>query len=380
MAQRIRVLLLIPHLGGGGAEQVTALLARGLCPEKYDVHLGLATRSVVPAEVLQRVTVHTIGAGRVRFAAMRLIRLVWRLRPNVVLSGMAHLNFLVLLLRPFLPHATRVIVRQNGTVSSAVAADRRPRLTLMLYRALYRRSDRVICQSKAMAEDLAAALEIAPERLVVLPNPLDFARIRAAGNGPSLWHGAGPHLLAVGRLAPEKGFDLLLEAFAAVRLQFPAADLTIAGEGCERRALENLARRLRLDSAVRFAGHVEEPYRFYPGATLFVLSSGREGMPNALLEAAAGELPLVATPASGGVVDFLADCTGAWSASEVSVAALTEALLKALRALDEGQRFKRECLKRYEGAIDEYEALLDETAGLGIEAGILGDFRRVENY
>lgn len=339
MAHRIRVLLLIPHLGGGGAEQVTALLARGLSPVKYDLHLGLVTQADFPTDMPSRLTVHTMGARRVRQAAVPLIRLVRRVQPNVVLSGMAHLNFLVLLLRPFFPRQTRVLVRQNATVSSSLAVARRPFVTRLLYRLLYCHSDRVICQSSAMAGDLADQLGIAPENLVVLPNPVDLDRIRAARGGPSLWTGPGPHLLALGRLASEKGFDLLLASLASVREKFPHADLVIAGEGSQRTPLQAQAATLGLTAAVRFVGRVEDPWHFFPGATLFVLSSRHEGMPNALLEAAAGGLPLVATPASGGVVDLLSELPGAWLASSASAPALSEALLRALRELEPGQRF-----------------------------------------
>lgn len=362
MTQRIRVLLLIPHLGGGGAEQVTALLARGLDPEKFDVHLGLATRSTIPNDLPGTVTVHALAAGRVRSAAWPLMRLVRRLRPAVVLSGMAHLNFLVLLLRPFFPRTTRILVRQNATVSSALAAGATPRLTRMLYRLLYRRADCVICQSEAMAGDLAALVSVGREQIAVLHNPLDLDRIGAAHNGPNLWPGPGPHLLAVGRLAPEKGFDLLLDAFALLRTEFPSAELAIAGEGPLRGALEAQARHLGLGTAVQFPGYVDNPWRFFPGATLFVLSSRHEGMANALLEAAAGGLPLVALPASGGVVELLRSCPGAWLAESISTTALAAALRETLHTLDAGQRFERECLQRNANAIASYEELLRDTA------------------
>ena len=67
------------------------------------------------------------------------------------------------------------------------------------------------------------------KQLIVLPNPVDLEGICAASTAPSARIGPGPHLLAVGRLVREKGFDLLIEAFAAVRERFPGADLIIAG-------------------------------------------------------------------------------------------------------------------------------------------------------
>ena len=84
-------------------------------------------------------------------------------------SDLAHLNFLVLLLRPFFPSGTRVLVRQNGTVSAALAFGDLPSYTRLLYRLLYRRADRVICQSQAMADDLAREAWVAAVRLTVCP-------------------------------------------------------------------------------------------------------------------------------------------------------------------------------------------------------------------
>jgi glycosyltransferase involved in cell wall biosynthesis len=252
---------------------------------------------------------------------------------------MAHLNFLVLMLRPFFPKSTRVLVRQNGTVSSALADGRAPRYTRLLYRLLYRRADRVICQSRAMAVDMAGELELGAQQIAVLPNPIDFAGIRAARNGPDQWTGAGPHLLAVGRLSREKGFDLLLQAFVCVQHQFPHADLLIAGAGAEEASLKAQCRSLGLERAVNFAGHLEQPYACFPGATLFVLSSRHEGMPNSLLEAAAAGLPIVALPSSGGVVDLLRHRPDAWLATEISAAALADSLNSALQALHPRQQF-----------------------------------------
>src|ERR1035441_8589944 len=112
MARRTRILLLLSHLGGGGAEHVMALLARGLSQEKYEVHLGLVRQSEGSGESLPTwVSVHALHAGRARAAAFPLLRLIWRLRPAVVLSGAAEVSFLVLLLRPLFPPNTSLARR-----------------------------------------------------------------------------------------------------------------------------------------------------------------------------------------------------------------------------------------------------------------------------
>ena len=346
MGQSLRVLVIVPHLGGGGAERVAALVAGGLSKEKYEVHLVLAAQANRAIESLPpAVAVHTLGARRVRSAAIPLVRLVRRIRPDVILSGAAHLNFLVLLLRPLFPRKTRVLVRQDATVSSVLAFGSLPWYTSLLYRSLYCRADQVICPSRAMADDLARELRLGKERIAVLANPVDLEALRATGRetneAQASWIGPGPHLLAVGRLAREKGFDLLLEALVTVREQFPRADMIIAGAGPEEEALKAQCRLLGLEGVVRLPGYVQRPYIFYAGASLFVLSSRYEGMPNALLEAAAGGLPIVATPASGGIVDMLRNRQKSWLTPEITTASLASTLLKSLEELNAGQRFHR---------------------------------------
>src|SRR4051794_7146399 len=370
MAERPKVLLLIPHLGGGGAERVTALLARGLSAEKYELHLGLITEPVpatrlVPATGLVPawVTVHPLGAPRVRSAALALVRLVRRLQPDLILSGMAHLNFLILLLRPLFPRKTCVVVRQNAMVSGDLGSGVVPRHTGLLYRLLYPVADRIICQTKAMAADLVARSGVGEAQVEVLANPIDADGIRSVRTeAAQALQGVGPHLLAVGRLSREKGFDLLVQAFASLRLKYPVAGLTIVGSGPELAALTELCTSLRLEEHVRFAGYDPHPERFYPGATVFVLPSRREGLPNALLEAAAGGLPLVALPASEGVVNLLTGKHGAWLGTEVSAGALTRVLLGALSSIGPGQRFAHGWVEpfRMDCAIQGYERLIDE--------------------
>ena len=354
MTIRSTILLVIPHLGGGGAERVFAHLAGGLNPERFDIHLALVTqRDVGGFHLPAWVTVHGIGARRVRAGWWGLLRLVWRLKPRVILSGMAHLNMLLLMLRPLFPRGTRILVRQNGCVLAGGS--------ISAYRKLYPKADAVVCQTAAMERDLARLAGV-QRNLRVLPNPVDLEETRAAMSGPSLWSGPGPHLLAVGRLAPEKGFDLLVQAFAKVRERFPSADLTIVGEGRERRALEMLTWLLGVRGAVRLVGHVQQPAAWFKGATAFVLSSRHEALPNAVLEAAAAGLPIVATTASEGLLDLMRGDPGVWIANEASSEAIAAALGEALEQVTPGGQFAHEWVDTFskERAIAAYEACIDE--------------------
>jgi len=160
---------------------------------------------------------------------------------------------------------------------------------------VWTRAAGVLVQSDTGRADLLAELErVAPERvpgvrgkLAVVENGLDLP---AASPVPH----AGP-VLSVGRLIPDKGMDVVIEACAATKRA-----LVIAGSGPERAALE--ARAAALGADVRFAGFVgrAELAALYQQASVAVLAARRgEGLPNVLLEAMAHGRPVIATPCAG---------------------------------------------------------------------------------
>ncbi|GAA0309521.1 glycosyltransferase [Rhodovulum strictum] len=100
---------------------------------------------------------------------------------------------------------------------------------------------------------------------------------------------------ASGRFVPHKGFDVLIRAIA----RLPGAWLWLLGEGEQRQALEDLARKLGLADRVRFTGWVAEPIHFIAAADAFVMPSRHEPLGNTLLEAWAAGVPSVSTRSEG---------------------------------------------------------------------------------
>lgn len=116
---------------------------------------------------------------------------------------------------------------------------------------------------------------------------------------------------SVGRIESQKRFDLLIQAFAAVRRSHPDAMLLIAGSGSLLGNCKKLASDLGLGRACRFLGHFEAIMDFYHSLDLFVQSSDYEGTPNVVLEAMAMEVPVIAT-AVGGTAELLHDGIHGW--------------------------------------------------------------------
>jgi glycosyltransferase involved in cell wall biosynthesis len=104
---------------------------------------------------------------------------------------------------------------------------------------------------------------------------------------------------SVGRLEPQKRFDLLIEAFATLHSTNPQLRLVIAGDGSLRKPLEAQRQALGLQDSVILTGHVTNVIDIHHGLDVFAQSSDYEGTPNSVLEAMAMETPIVATEAGG---------------------------------------------------------------------------------
>jgi glycosyltransferase involved in cell wall biosynthesis len=164
-----------------------------------------------------------------------------------------------------------------------------------------------------MADDLTEHFGVPRARIVTIYNPLDRKRIAARARSaasPFAGHGPGPQLVAIGRLDPQKGFDLLLRAFPELLESEPGAELWILGEDMwahqrNRQGLAALADELGISGRVHFEGYVENPYPYLEHADLFVLSSRYEGLPNVLLEALSLGCPVLAVDAPGGTREIM---------------------------------------------------------------------------
>lgn len=114
-------------------------------------------------------------------------------------------------------------------------------------------------------------------------------------------------LIALGRLSSEKDFDLLIKAFACLKDVHSEWTLTILGEGLLRRELETLCQQLGLSKRVNLLGQVKNPYQYLKQADIFVMSSRFEGFPNALCEAMACGLAVIATDCPSGPREIIRD-------------------------------------------------------------------------
>ena len=206
-------------------------------------------------------------------------------------------NALGLLVRRFWP------MKLVTTVHGWVHHTRRTPLYYAIDKYCLKRYEEVICVSKDLYEE-CLKFGVRTARCKLIHNAIDTAEFcrRNAAQDARQKFGAPPKgqvIGAMGRLADEKGFDLLIRAVAELHRHDRQVELWIAGEGPARKKLESLISEMGMTGSVRLLAHVDDVLSFYESLDVFALSSLREGLPNVLLEAMALEVPVVATRIAG---------------------------------------------------------------------------------
>jgi glycosyltransferase involved in cell wall biosynthesis len=139
------------------------------------------------------------------------------------------------------------------------------------------------------------------------PDVSDLARLTAVFPGTEQ---VSPIVVAAGRLSPEKGFDVFVEAAARVAKLSPSVGFVLFGEGPERSRLEGRVREIGLSGRFVMPGFTRELDRFLPWADVLVIPSHTEGLPNVGLEASAAGVPVVATAVGGNPEVVVDELTG----------------------------------------------------------------------
>ncbi len=361
---RKRILWAVSSLSAGGAERMISELANAFSDRGHAV--GVLTLSAPGSdhyrlhEGVERIALDVIWDSRSLWQSVvgnlrrsRMIRnAIRRFEPDAVVSFIEQTN-------------VRVLAGLVGSGIPVIVSERIDprrhqvgRAWNLARRILYPFASWVVVQTEAVA---GWAREFVSNHCIcVIPN-----FVRALPEPPPFGARDRKQILAVGRLDRQKGFDLLLHAFARSGLAQEGVRLTILGEGPERQALETLACELGLAEHLELPGVVPNPEQWMAQAAVFVLPSRYEGFPNALLEAMAMGCPVIAADCDSGPREIIRHGENGWLVPVEDVAALAQAMRQlfedaALRArlgnaaVAVRQRYAKEVIvARWEKLIEE---------------------------
>lgn len=310
---RVRLAIFIPSFGDGGVERMLINLAGGLVARGLEVDFLTRSRTAPYLDALAPgVRLIEAGRGGVFSGQVFLCAYLKQSHPDIVLCGKDKAAQAVLIACRLTGVSTRLVMRP-GTNFSARFSELGPWSrwrTRLLVRWVHRAAAAVVGNSASVVADIAKVADLPADRVHLIRNPVVTPQLitqaAAALDHPWFAPDAPPVVMGVGRLGQVKGFDTLLRAFAALRQQRPCR-LMILGDGRLRADLLNLAAQLDVADDVALPGFDPNPYRYLKRAALFVLSSRREGSPNALTEALALGTPVVATDCPSGPREVLRD-------------------------------------------------------------------------
>ena len=318
----------------GGAERICVLISKMLDP-----HLFKACFVIVPySDVANSIEdflpqeVRRINIGKVRpiKKMLRMFKIIWQEKPDIVFSSVFHLSNKILPYRMFFPRTKFIIRCENYLYTYS-------KIQKLEIFFLYRLANRIIAQTKEMKDELVYESKISSHKISVLENPVDknliAERISGATNPYTT---SKKHFVASGRFSFQKGFDILVRAFAELKKKRDDVDLYILGanDGEYKEELDRvmqIAVDCGVDGDIHCLGYKSNPYPYIKYADCFVLSSRWEGLPNVLIEslylgtpvAASKCVPVVERIVENGANGFLASPEDEYSLSDAMGKALS---------------------------------------------------------
>jgi glycosyltransferase involved in cell wall biosynthesis len=337
----MRIDLAITELDVGGAERCCAELALFLKSQRHSVRvISIGPRPTGPKADLVRsledaaIDIHFLGARK----SWMLPMVIWRERqlfrqdrPDLIQSFLWHANVLSALVAP-----TFRIPLVGGI---RVAEPRRSRHRLGAWAA--RRMDRVVCVSSGVARWCAEFERVDKDKIVVIPNGVAAHAVRSLITDSPV-PGDAKVLLFVGRLEAQKGIDVLVTHAPKLLEKLSDHHLVVIGEGSMKGQMLSLASTPELNGRVHVLGQRNDVRAWMQRASLLLLPTRYEGMPNVVLEAMAEGLVVVTTRVEG-IEEVLTEelqeqivAPGEWQAffAKASSLALDPSRRRALSAMN----------------------------------------------
>jgi glycosyltransferase involved in cell wall biosynthesis len=298
------ILVVIPNLQHGGAQRVCCRLCDSWVAQGIRVNLVVFDLSEKVHHTNAEVTDLNlpVGAGILeklrnwwkRARVLAEVAKRWNPRQIIALSDSAAIPIAIAKRFGWIGAHTTVSIR-NDILG-------RPRLIRWMSRWMYPAMERIVLPAEQLRVRAIELGGLPADRCVSIHNPLDLTCLSPA---PAV-SGRERIIVACGRLEEQKGFDILVQAFALMK-ETDEHRLYILGEGSQRPALLRLIEVSGLKGRVELMGAVSDPLSWMRRARLFVLSSRYEGFPNVLAEAMACGCPCVATDCQTGPREMITD-------------------------------------------------------------------------
>jgi len=301
MKDKKLIVFLINSLEGGGAERVFSNLVTYASQYWEGVTINVVILDEceeaysIPKSV-EKYTLNTSGSFvKSYFLLKQQLKL---LQPDVVFSFLTRANCAAILCSG--THKT--IISERVNTSSHFEDNISGFINKLLVKFLYKKANHVIAVSKGVGQDLVNNFEVDKSQVSVIYNSYDINKLNQLAAESSSLKLDNNYIVSAGRLVNNKNFEMLLNLYAKSKTTF---DLAIMGDGPLKGNLLKQCEDLGVRERVHFLGFISNPYPVLSKAKLFISTSNAEGFPNALVEAMAMKLPVLATDCLSGPAEIL---------------------------------------------------------------------------
>ena len=302
------ILILIPAFDFGGAQRFVLNISKYLKINEYQLVVVALRRSktnhIIEEFESNGVRCINFNGKRAFYSIFKLIRYVYKSKPDIILSTVHNIDFIAALIKCLYPK-TKLIIRKASTLFKKNLRD------YIFNNDNFQNfvADKIIVLTKEM-EFTYINRGISKDKIVVINNMIDKDMIytKRIEKVEHKWLNDKGILtiIANGRLVYEKAYDILIKAFISINNNHKNTRLLIVGDGILREKLVNSIPE-DLKGMIEFHGYDINPYKYMYKSDIFILSSRYEGFPNVILEAFACDIPVIATKCVSGPKEIITD-------------------------------------------------------------------------
>lgn len=328
----MKKVILFVHNSVGGAERMTVLVGKMLTKRDYDVLFYIVNQGTPTSNIADFIPneykVVNIPESKPLKLIKRLHHILKKEKPNYVFSSALLINDKVLPLRWLFPKIKFIIRCENYLYTFS-------KKQKLMIATLYRLADTIIAQTQEMKDELVNESKIKSSKVIVLENPLDVDRIEDGLKSKDNPYPTSNEKIVVasGRICYQKGFDMLVEAFAIVCKLRNDVMLYILGDTSNQEEYDKvlaIAKSNGIEGKVVCTGFQKNPYPYIKYADCFALSSRWEGLPNVLIESLYLGTPAAAMKCIPIIERIITDGVNGYTAEKDNIDSLADAIIKTL--------------------------------------------------
>ena len=303
-----KIVFVMPNLSGGGAEKAMSQLAINLNHGKYEIFFIIFDHNNQVFLKKSKIKIIKLRKKKISSGIFHFINTIKKIKPDIIISSVSHLNLFISLIRFLLPKKIKLILRESNFISNVLEFQKKSFIMRIIYKFFYNNCDRCLVFSKNHKADVLKNTNIEKNKIIIISNPVNIKKIikhskyKINKKYKKFFNKKIKKFIIIGSLSYQKGIDIILKSLKYCKKDF---FLHIVGQGSEYLNLKKIIHSDRLSNQVKIIPFQKNPYPLMRMSDFLILSSRFEGMSNVALEALSLDKPIIYFNNPGASTDVL---------------------------------------------------------------------------